>query len=53
MIFKPIFLGGYMPTVSCFKVDPDLENEDMPLTTESALEPLTTKSINIIHGFIH
>ena len=43
MIFKPLFLGGYMPTVSCLKVDP--ENENMPMTTESSIEPITTKSM--------
>ena len=44
-IFKPLFLGGYMPTVSCFKIDPEPENEDTPMTTESSLEPLTTISM--------
>ena len=45
MVFKPLFLGGYMPTVSCFKIDPEPENEDTPMTTESSLEPLTKISM--------
>ena len=45
IIFKPLFLSGYMPSISCFDVDSDPENEDMQMTTESSLEPLTTKAM--------
>ena len=44
-IFKPLFLGGYMPIVKCFNINSDPENEDTLMATGSSLEYLTTKSM--------
>ena len=51
VIFQPLFLSGYIPTVLCSKVA--LENQDEPITTKPSIEHLTTKSMNKEHiGFL-